>query len=289
MFDNFQLIPAEAFTALGSFSEKLLDKISGAVGWVVIPKNTKKYRLEAEEYLIEQIKNNENIPVLVRASYISNARKIIKQYVNQCEICTEAINLLSTEIKNENIDMIEDDWLCFFFDKAKDVSKDDMKMVWSKLLAKKVENPNSVSKQLIHILSIIDSEEANAFMRLANFCINIGKREHVIITYKYFEKIYEANGLTQEDIMKLMDVGLIQCSDAGYSVTLEEFEKITYLDRNINVGEKRVLYMGNVALSKAGEELISIIVEKKRIEIFEKNLFKIFFRLNIEEDDKIKE
>lgn len=283
MLDNLQLIPGEAFTATGSFLEKLLDKISNAIGWGVIPKNTKKYRLEAEEYLIEQIMNDDKIPTLAKAAYISNARKVIRQYVNQCNICTEAIKCLSTETNIDNINELEDDWLEFFFDKAKKVGKEDMQIIWAKLLAKEVESPNSVSKQLLHILAIIDSREAESFVKLANFIINIGDKVYAIVSQEHFKDVYEPCGLKQSDIMQLVDIGLVQYDNWGYTVILDDGEEITYFDKNIDVGNINKLHVGNVALSKAGEELVSIITDKERIRVFEDYLPQILLENDIDE------
>lgn len=269
MLDNFQLIPGEAFTAMGSFGEKMLDKISDAVGWSVIPKNTKKYRVEAEEYLIEQIKNDDKIPELAKAAYISNARKIIKQYANKCDIVIKAMNDLSQEVDN-NIDAVEDDWLEFFFDKAKTIEREDMKIIWSKLLAKEIENPNSISKQLLHILSVIDSEEAKSFQKLANFTVFIEEKPYALIFDTLFEAFYDKHGLKQEEIFRLEDIGLLQESAIGYDLTIvDEPTKLKYFDFEIDIEVSTNIAVGNIALSRAGAELMTIITDKRRIEEFD--------------------
>lgn len=273
MLDNLQVIPPEAFTATGKFGEKLLDKISNAIGWAVIPKNTKKYRLEAEEYLIEQIKKDEKIPALAKAAYISNARKLIKQYVNKCDIYLKAMNDLASDTnrdKEESAENIDDDWLEFFFDKAKDINREDMQIIWAKLLAKEIAKPNSVSKQLLHILSVIDYEEAEAFQKLANFTVFIEETPYTLIFDTLFEAFYNKHGLRQEEIFRLEDIGLLQKAEVGYNLTVTEpSTKLIYFDFEIDLGVSDVVAVGNIALSRAGAELMSIIMDKRRIEEFE--------------------
>lgn len=272
MLDNLQVLPPEAFTATGKFGEKLLDKISNAIGWAAIPKNTKKYRLEAEEYLVEQIKNDDKIPVLAKAAYISNARKIIKQYVNKCDICTKAMNDLSTEADVSNIDTIEDDWLEFFFDRAKDIGKEDMQVVWARLLAKEIDTPNTVSKHLLHILTIISHKEALSFAKLANYCISVDGKDSIIIFYDLMNDFYKSNGLIEEEILYLEDIGLLQVSLNGFEYSLETDKKVTYFGKEIELGKTRKIYTGNVVLSRAGEELMSILTEREQINGYEEIL-----------------
>ena len=54
MLDNLQLVPGEAFTASEHIVEKVIDKVSNVVGWVITPKGSKQYQLDAEKYLIEK-------------------------------------------------------------------------------------------------------------------------------------------------------------------------------------------------------------------------------------------
>ena len=86
MLDNLQLIPGEAFTATEHILDKVIDKISDGVGWVVTPKGSKQYQIEAENYLIEQIKNDSNMPELAKAACISDERKVLREYRNQQNI-----------------------------------------------------------------------------------------------------------------------------------------------------------------------------------------------------------
>lgn len=276
MLDNIlndtqlNLLPGEAFTAAGSFGEKMLDKISDAIGWAVIPKDTKKYRLEAEEYLIEQIKKDEKMPPLAKAAYISKVRKIIKQYVNKCDICTQAMNYLDKNVASENVDAVEDDWLEFFFDKAQNVSKEDIQIIWAKLLAKEFEYPNSVSKQLLHILSVIDYEDATIFCKLVNLTILIDEEPHLIVHYGYFEEFYSVQGVQQSDIFKLVDIGLLQSSSTGYTTRIENGGKIKYFDYEMDIEGEDNIAIGNVLYSKAGATLYSIISDKRKIDGMEK-------------------
>lgn len=170
MLDNFQLIPGEAFTASEHIVSKCIDKISNAVGWMATPKGKKEHQLEAESYLIEQIKNNPNMPALAKAGCISDVKKLIKNYRNQSNIFNIALKFLDDFAKPDDVD---DDWLAYFFDNAKNISKEEMAIIWGQILAKEMNLPNSVPKSLIYILSVIGYEDADTFRKLANVSIQV--------------------------------------------------------------------------------------------------------------------
>ncbi|MCF2643533.1 DUF2806 domain-containing protein [Roseburia hominis] len=274
MFDNLQVIPGEAFTAAGSLGEKLLDKVSNAIGLLVMPNNNKQYRSEAEKYLIEKIKNDEKMPELAKASCISNVRKLIKQYTNQCDIFADAMKLLDEKSDLDKVDDVDDDWLEYFFDKAKAIGKEDMKIIWSKLLAKEIQNPNSVSRQLLHILTVINQDEAKSFSKLSSYCIKIDKREMVIIFYDILHKNSIENVIKDGELFRLEDIGLIQVSPIGYNYHVKNEQEVMYFDKHIDISEVKEIKVGNVILSRAGEELMSILTDRKPIVGFEDVLSK---------------
>lgn len=267
MFDNLPQIPGEAFTASEHIIEKVIDKLSNAIGWGVTPRGSRAYQIEAETYLVEKIKEDSHMPELAKAACMGKARKIIKEYQRQNNICLMALRFLDN---TANPDSVDDDWLAYFFEHAKNVGKEEMAIIWGKILAKEMNTPNQVPKSLVHILSVIDYEDAVSFRRLANISLQIGDEYYPI----YFEEwsdidIYAENGLEQEDIICLQDTNLIQYTEDEYSVMLEPGDNIIYFDKNINIGNKREVCVGNVVLTKAGEALMSVITDKRRIDGFE--------------------
>ncbi len=276
MLDNFNLLPPEAFTSSEKTVEKIIDKISDAVGWIVIPKGTKQYRLEAEQYLIEQVKNDPQMPPLAKAATISQVRKLIKEYLNQYNILSIALNFLN---ENVNPDLLNNDWISTFFDKAKNVSKEETSIIWGKLLAKEINTPGSVSLSLIHILSLMSPTDAESFKKLSNFCVLIDGKYYLIYFHDHNE-FYHKNGILGENIIEAEDLGLLQFKSAGFYNEIDGNTKIKYFDCEWDITPSEI-FVGNVLLSKAGKELISIIDDKQKIEEFanflEKKLIKNHF------------
>lgn len=268
MLDNFLNnlpgLPPEAFTETGDVVKKVIDKVSDAVGWTVKPTANKTYQLQAEKYLIDQIENDSNMPPLAKAAAISKVRKLIKQYLHQQNILSIGLKFLNDSAEPENVD---DDWLANFFEKAKNISKEEMAIIWGKIFAKEVNCPRSVSKSLVHILSVIDIEEARAFSKLVNFTVIVAGEYFSMV---FFDKgeLYPKYGLTFGEIMSLEDTGLVQISSALYSITLIDEKKMVYFDSEFDIGEIDTIAVGNVMLTKAGRELMSIIEEKEKIDEF---------------------
>ena len=111
----------EVFSRYGNISEpaagvvnNFADKISGALGWMVTPKNIKPSIIEANKSIIEEISNRQDINPVERAAIVSNYRKIVKEYKNQVDIMRIAVEHLEPNYIPENVN---NDWITFFFDK----------------------------------------------------------------------------------------------------------------------------------------------------------------------------
>lgn len=270
MFDNFQLIPGEAFTATGSIAEKVIDKVSKALGYVLTPSDTKKYRLEAEKYLIETIKSDDNMPIMLKAACISDVRKTLKQFERKHDILSMAITYLESEPDRINVEAVDNDWLEFYFNRAGEIGKEEMKVIWAKLLAKEIQEPNRVSKQLLHILSVIDEHDAKTFTKLCNYYGQYENNEIALIFIDDIKNIdNEELKIHEGDIFSLEVTGLIQWNREGYKYYIEQSPNrcITYFDSVIDIDDNITeLSIGNVILTKAGEQLASIIKDRCHVD-----------------------
>lgn len=225
----------------------MIDKISNAVGWSITPKGNKAYQIEAEEFLIGKIKETPDMPELAKAACISKTRKIIKEYQRQNNICLTALRFLNNTADPDSVD---NDWLIYFFEHAKNISKEEMAVIWSQILAREMNVPNYIPKSLIYILSVIDYEDAASFRKLANISLQIGELYYPVV-FMGMSDIYEQNEFSSEDIIRLQSTNLIQYAEVPYHFELDEQDNIVYFDHNINIGNTRKICVGNVILSKA--------------------------------------
>ena len=280
MLDNLTVIPEGTPEAIASVANNLINKEASACGWLVTPKWKWADKEKAVNCLIKEIEENKNLNSLDKAACISNARKIIKEYCNQNDIVQIAIDNLTKDAKPEKLD---DDWLNFFMDKAKNISNEDVQIMFGKLLAEECNKQGTVSKQLIHILTIMNKKNADSFKKLCTYkCEIINQKEESLIVVpdiNYASKY--GIDLQFSDFFELANVGLISYSSnfyeklspkAVYGIEEKQLdlvygEKIIHI-MNPNLYE--LIPIGNITLTNSGNELATIIMEKKDYKYFSK-------------------
>lgn len=149
-------------------AEKAINKAGGVLEWFQTPSE------EARNNLLDLIRNNKNLTPQEQTALIYKSRKLIREYGNSKIIYEEAKRHFEEEPKEGCVD---EDWLHFFFDKAEKVSSQSMQMLWAKLLAGEFNKPGSISRKLMHIISIMDASSAKSFQ---TFCYYIFEPKHLI-------------------------------------------------------------------------------------------------------------
>ncbi|WP_164510232.1 DUF2806 domain-containing protein [Agathobaculum sp. Marseille-P7918] len=219
--DLSSLLPTILGSAtVATFLTPLAKALYEKIGLIMLP--TK----EAEQYMIEQIKNSAD-PLPVKAVKLKEVAKLLKEWENQYDIYQIAQQALHTNAAHDHAADVDAEWLSRFMDSCKHVSAEDVKIIWGNLLAEECKNPNTVPTRLISILSTLSKDLAQAFFHVCNFSL-----QHVdfdgtnfAITNKYTPIIYFDHqnaflGSTVFDfstLAELNSVGLIQFSSiAGY-------------------------------------------------------------------------
>lgn len=252
-------------TAVAGVVNNAIDKISNAVG-VVYNNSTYKIEQDSLRKVYEEIANNENIDSFSKAAIISNLRQDLKFYQNQRNIISKAINNINDDA---NVDLVDDDWLNLFFDKAKNVSSEEMQNIWAKILSEEFNRPKSIPKSLIQIIYIMDYEAANVFDNICKFVIEIDSDDEFVpfIDFVNFRQELKVYNITFDTLHELEKYGLIYfSSDILYCTT--------GVKQNINVeldGCKVVLkpdnsgsiVNGNILLSNDGKALYRCILSEK--------------------------
>lgn len=189
---------------------KLLDKISSAAAWCVTHDTPQKISIEV---MIEEIKKS-NLSILEKAAYISNANKILKEYINQHDIVKEGIKYLSDKAEPEKVD---DDWIALFMDKARLISDKEFQKIWGKILAEECNHPGQLSKQLLHIVSMMDRNDALTFTNICRFSIIFDCDDEDTRKYKYplvliskIKDYYSQYGISLDSLRNIESYGLIE-------------------------------------------------------------------------------
>ncbi|MCY0967905.1 DUF2806 domain-containing protein [Chryseobacterium wangxinyae] len=166
-----------------------------------------------------------------------HASKIIRFQGNLDQITHQAANIIITNDSiTDDIDEISEEWLNEFEQNAQTKSSDEMRLIFSRLLAGEISQPGSFSIRTIKTLSEFDQNIALKFRNLCSLCITIKDNEKVIAgNIPYFDsldtylKTLSRYEISYEDLILLNEAGMI---------TADFHTKISYGSSVINSVEK---------------------------------------------------
>jgi len=169
-----------------------------------------------------------NLNPLDKAAYISNARIIIREYSNQCNIVNIALHNLKENACPEKID---DDWLALFMDKARLVSNKDFQMIWAKILSQECNEPDSIPKSLLFILERLDKNDAEIFTNLCRLVIKFGNEFQPFLP-EYSAEVWKPYGLSFDNIVQLETLGLVKTELNSFTTKLSAVANIIDKEEN---------------------------------------------------------
>lgn len=171
------------------------------------------------------------------------------------EVVHKAIPLLKDSAQPAEI---SPDWLKNFTDKARLAGDDDVKEMWSRVLAGQVNSPGRFSKRTVNFLAEIEKAEAESFIRVCAFRVSIWQSEPTLLIFNTSDPIYKNNGASYTELERLSTLGLISIvnHDASYliqglpsGVTVEYDNQAlkfsSELRRGLGTGRCRLTELGN--------------------------------------------
>lgn len=202
-----------------TFTEKGIDKTGNIIKWFNIPKE------EAREHLLDLIKNDTQLTKEQQVALIYNSRKLTREYANSKAIYEEAKRQFNSAVDE---DVVDEDWLHMFFDRAEKVSNESMQLIWARLLAGEFNKPGSVSRKLMHIISIMDVNSAKSFQTFCNYVfesyglVNVSYSTNTIIIPEDFDT--DSLSFVLKTEKWLSDIGYLNYKDLALELTLNSGE-----------------------------------------------------------------
>lgn len=131
---------------------------------------------------------------------------------NLANILSKALPMLDETSDSE---LISDDWIANWRDKARLVSDEEMALLWAQLLAGEVSSPGTYSPRAVNMLADMDRSDAQLFHDLCRFQVmryefEFGPRDTIPLVVNPSDDIYRTNGVTDEGLLALEDIGLIR-------------------------------------------------------------------------------
>lgn len=253
---------ANPLPVLGDLSKPatvLIEKISDAVGGIFKPfQIVRVAKAEAEAGRIQAESQIKITDLQRRAMHRFLVEEANKQS-NIEDITHRALPLLEANSSPQNV---QDDWITNFFDKCRIVSDEDMQELWSRILAGEANSPGTFSKRTVNLMGDLDKSDAELFTKLCGFGWVIGNIVPLVLDTQ--GTIYNDNGIDFSSLSHLESLGLIRFDFfAGFKrlrfpKNFEVFYFGTRLELTFPNDADNALHLGNVLLTKAGQELAPI-------------------------------
>lgn len=207
-------IPGALVKIDGKSIEKLIDVVSKGIGTLYRPRQIRK-EADAQAYAIK---------VVGKAQAEADAEKRLIEIETEDRICRRIaakeirrqanidsiVELAANNLEGETVSdkPVDEDWATRFFEIAQDISREDMKMIWARILAKEVEKPSTFSLRTLEVLRNISTEEAKTFEKVASLVLC----QSELFIYNNPEEL-EKLGIRYVDLALLTECGLLQSGD----------------------------------------------------------------------------
>lgn len=255
---------------LGSIPD-IINSTQSLLEIILEPRGLNAAIIEGHKQVLEKIINDDSIDNLSKIAFLSNYKKIVKEYKN-CRSVTE--KALKNIKKDSDPNKVEEDWYSFFFDKVRLVSDEVLQTIWSQILSGEINIPGSYSRSLLHTLSIMSTSQALLFSKLAQFCLKEyqltsegtpSSLVHPLVFISTNRDAYKRYGFTVNKLLELERIGLINCDFKDEFVFMKKkvFQtgnKIVEVHGDPN--NKHLIKAGNLTLTADGQSLYRIIGEE---------------------------
>jgi hypothetical protein len=156
---------------------------------------------------------------------------------------------------------VDDDWLIQFFGIAREVTNDDMRSLWARILAGEFNSPGAFSRRTLHVVGNLDQRDAEMFAVLRRFAVSDETHRPVPVVLNVRDEIYENAGLSFAALADLDSIGLLRFDHiTGFNVGVGSTTlALAYCDQRFTLelppSSLNELRIGTVMLTKAGIEL----------------------------------
>ena len=268
---------------------KLVETVSGGLDTLYKPwhlKRMAKARAEEIKLISEAITQNAMLPInyqhgnvgidstdvpnLLARTQQRLLQDEVKKQQNMDAVVANAVEELRTKEKVSETP-VDEDWSTRFRNIAKDVSSEEMQLIWGKVLAGEVEEPGSFSMRTLETIRNLSKAEASKFQKIIPFVIWI-KEKYFISSQASIIKKY---GIEYSDILVLSECGLIVESASipvcpilkkGEIQSLVTDERVALI-RKTTDANKDVMF-GAYVLTNAGRELYGILAHSPNNDYF---------------------
>lgn len=216
-------------TGISTLLCKLIDAFQNGCSWALKPyqiKRIAKAKSVASSTEIN-IELKKHLKEALMAGVIDNTNCLRKQrqYNNVTDIIANAAIELS--MVDKTFDALDEtpvdvDWSARFFDYAKDISDEEAKIIWGKILAGEIKTPGSYFKRTLSVLRNIETIEAKWFVEASQYIIDFAFPTTGLNYFKYnqLQSLFDCGLFTQDNCRIDYDVKTLELN--GKSIILKK-------------------------------------------------------------------
>ena len=241
--DDIQMA-ANAAKAISPLVEKLLEKFS--VRRWYDPVHARRMNKVENQNRVADAKTD------VEVARIRAEARLIDEQCNIDDTVQVAASMLSVDADVEGMNQ---DWVNYVVDEVKNVTDDEMRVLWARIIAGEAEDPGRFSRRVLDEVSRLSKEEAKAFTELAGYvwCFPVtvdGKDTNLPILV-----IDESNTLIALR-GKLVRTALVSRFDTGVKYLSGQKGTVLHMHYYSNVCEIKILTDDGVVLNGSGHTFV---------------------------------
>lgn len=194
--------------------EKLIEVVSNGIGTLYRPRKIRK-EADAQAYAIKVLENAKAIAgsetKLIEAETVERiGQRLVAQEIRRQDNIDSVVEKAAEDLKGKQVseEPVDEDWATRFFGIVQDVSQEEMKVLWSKILSREIERPSTFSIRTLETLRNLSAKEAELFEKVAPF---------VLFQNEYFiyndPDVLNKLGIHYVDLAQLIEAGLLQPGD----------------------------------------------------------------------------
>lgn len=256
---SWETILPETAKALSAPITKLIEVVSAGCGNVYEPTNIRrKAKAEAEALLAFAEAREEVTDIQLRAVARRLQNETRRQENIESVIAHAALALGESE--EVSSDPVNEDWATRFFADCADFSDDSVRLIWGKILAGEIQQPNSFSLRTLSTLRDLSKGDAELFNILCKYSFKIGDKQLSPIYTSDTKAFWESKGIDFSAYQRLISAGLVTHHPMGITVSnatsyLLEGSHVSFYYTNPQFS---TFPLGFIVLTSAGQEISQV-------------------------------
>jgi len=263
-----------SFSGLSKPGEKLVEKLSDAIGVLYEPtKIRKKAKAEADARRTELVSKLE-LEGMEKRAVERFLKRETKRQENIESISYQAAQNLRDE---DTVSDVDEDWINAFFKECEDINDEQMQTLWAKILAEEAKAKGSFSRRTLRLLSTLSKDDAELITYFGRFVWQAIYLTPILLE----DEDGKIEGLNFVQLSTLDAIGIIQLG-VGYTLTYrKKASRMDYYGIPMRVEFKSEdskdwkISTGSALLTPVGREIMAICGSTPDFDYLQKFLNKI--------------